>query len=184
MQANNGQGNWTFRTEDVPPVASTSVPQQRSDDIEPVTWTASEFIAHHKNGGWYATAIFGCASLCVLIYIFTHDFVSIIAITTVVILFLIISGKKPQQQAYIIDSHGVTIGSRLYPYSTFKSFAVSYEGAIGCITFVPLRRFMPEIAVYYAPDDENRILEALSRSLPNDQRSERNVDRLMKRIHF
>ena len=191
MQPENQQpdGNWTYREEGaietVDQASSTSLPENaQRREPEPVTWTASEFIAHHKDSVWYLAAVGGFIALSVLVYIFTRDIISIVSITVVFILFLILGGKKPNQLQYAVDNHGISIGNRFYPYNIFKSFAVLREGPIGSITLTPLKRMMPEISIYYAPEDEDRILKVLVSSLPNEQRAERATDQLMKRLRF
>ncbi|HYG84352.1 MAG TPA: hypothetical protein VD907_05770, partial [Verrucomicrobiae bacterium] len=47
-QFNPGDGNASVATEPL----SVAVPPTGSDGT--ITWTASEFVAHHKSSGWYA----------------------------------------------------------------------------------------------------------------------------------
>ena len=157
---------------------------ETENNSEPVTWTASEFIAHHKDGGWYAMLLLGLVSLCGLIYIFTNDIISVATIAIVVVLYLVISKAKPRKRSYTINSQGISIDDKFYPFNDFKSFAITQEGAIGCINFLPLKRLLPEISIYFAPEDGPHIIDVLVNSLPNDQTKERSMDRLMKRLHF
>ncbi len=188
MQPNNEQnpgGNWSFRNEDdAVGQSEAGSPSEPSRNIEPVTWTASEFIAHQRTPGWYLSLIGGFVGLSIIIYLLTKDLISVVAIMIVAILFLIASTKRPEQLPYQVDEHGISIGKRFYPYDLFKSFAMRQEGAIGSITFMPLKRLMPEISIYYAPDDEARIVDVLAGSLPNDQRKEHSADRLLKHLRF
>ncbi len=178
----DSNANWAFRNEDEAyGEPSSDAPETQ---IEPVSWTASEFIAHHKDPVWYGTLVGAVLTLCVAIYFVTKDVISIIAIVVVAILFLIASAKKPEQRLYMVDLQGISIGQKFYPYGMFKSFALRQEGAIGTITFMPLQRLMPEISIYFAPEDEDSIVDVLASSLPNDQRAERSTDRLMKRLRF
>lgn len=184
MQTNTSegnQGNWVYKPGEDSQYEPPSAP---ATELEPVQWTASEFISHQKNGSWYAMLGGGFVIFSALIYIFTKDIMSIIFIGIVLILFLIIAGKKPQQRTYVLDSHGIAIDSKFYPYSDFKSFSIGNEGAIGSAVFMPLKRFMPELTVYFAPDDGLRIVDTLAAHLPNDQRNERSIDRFMSRLHF
>jgi hypothetical protein len=175
---------WTYRPEEVTAVPSGEPAATQPVASEPVSWTASEFIAHHKDSGWYATVAGGALLLCAITWLVTRDAVSVIAIGIVTVLFMIVSSSKPRQQQYSIDSQGIGIGAKFYPYSDFKSFAVHQEGAIGSISFIPLKRFMPEITIYYAPEHEDQIFNVLSQSLPHDQRAEKVTDQLMKRLRF
>jgi hypothetical protein len=100
------------------------------------------------------------------------------------ILFAILAGKQPRQLSYSLDTSGITIGEKFYSYEMFKSFTILEEGAIGCVNLLPLKRFMPELSIYYPPEEEEKILNVLTGSLPNDQKQEHSFDRLMKRIRF
>ncbi len=176
----NNQANWSYSNED----ESVSSPQSNQTPVQPVSWTASEFIANQKDAKWYSAVLGGAAMLCVLVVLIFHDYIAAVAIFVVVILFVIVAGRKPQQLQYTIDTHGVTVGKKFYSFNDFKSFSVDEESAIGSISFMPLRRFMPELSIHYAPEDEDKIIDVLAVSLPNDQRAEQGVDRLMKRMRF
>lgn len=189
MQPDDQQksGNWTFHNEDeanVTTATSEPAPQDTQPASEPVTWTASEFIAHHKDPGWYLLLAGSILALCGLVFIFTQDIISVVAIAVVVILYLIITNSKPRQRSYTVTEQGISIDDKFYPFNDFKSFTVSQEGAIGCVTFLPLKRLMPELTIYFAPNDADRIIDNLARSLPNDQRKDRAIDRLIQKLHL
>ena len=175
-------GTWAFRSEDAP----GSVPSQQTnaEAAQPVSWTASEFIANHKSPLWYLGLLAVTALLSALVFFVFHDIISVICIVIVSILFAMLGGRKPRQLSYLVDSQGITIGGKFHPYSLFKSFAIMREGAMGYVNLLPLKRFMPELSVYYALEDEERIVDALGDNLPYEQREEHSFDRLMKRLRF
>jgi hypothetical protein len=76
------------------------------------------------------------------------------------------------------------IRQKIYPYAMFKSFTVVDEGAFSSVLLLPLRRFMPALAIYYDPEDETKILNMLSQHLPLDQTHNDPIDRFMRRIRF
>jgi hypothetical protein len=159
---------------------------QRGKSKQPkeVAWTASEFIAHHKSAGWFAGLFAAILAISGLAYVFTKDLISSVTILVAGLLFAMLANRKPRQLKYKLDSSGITIGPRVYPYNSFKSFAVLQEGAIGCVNLLPLKRFMPEISIYFPPEEGDKILDVLSSHLPHDQKEEHQFDRLMKRIKF
>jgi hypothetical protein len=180
-ETHGSRPGWEFREEGQAP------PQDQASQKTPhraVTWTASEFVAHQKDASWHLTLIAGVLILCGFTYIFTKDVISVITIFVVGILFAVLANKKPRELPYMIDTQGITIGDKFYPYALFKSFAINQEGAIAYINLMPLKRFMPERAIYYPPEDEAEILSILADYLPHDQRKEQGVDRLMKRLRF
>jgi hypothetical protein len=180
----NSQQGWSFRQEE-PDAQDFSQQSESAQTVEPIVWTGSEFIAQQKDGGWYMGLFFAILACCVVAFLVTGgDYLSVGFIAIIGILFGIIAGRSPRQLRYQIDNHGITIGNKLYPFTLFKSFAVMQEGAIGYVNLFPLHRFKPEISIYFAPDDADKILNALSNYLPNEQRPEHKVDRLMKHIRF
>jgi hypothetical protein len=149
-----------------------------------VTWTASEFVAHHKNVGWYFMLVLAMGAASALLYLITHDAVSVVAVVILAVVFGVSAGRKPRILNYQLDRSGLTIGQRFYGYGNFKSFSLVNEGAFTSIMFMPLKRFMPAVSIYFSPEDEEKIIEVLSAHLPLQQGSQDAIDRLMHRIRF
>lgn len=149
-----------------------------------ISWTASEFVANHKSALWYLQFILVLAILGGLIYFITRDVLSVSVISVAGILFMILASRKPRQQDYKVDDQGITIGDKFYPYTLFKSFGLGHEGVIGAVNLMPLKRFMPEMSIYYPAEDEDKILDKLSEYLPHEQQKEAGVDRLLRRMRF
>jgi hypothetical protein len=200
---NSGEGSkqkpgWTFKPgqdkdqtqqpqaqqpPDNQPEDPQSAPKQAGSPQE-VSWTASEFIANHKSAGWYLLLFLAIGAIAGLTFLFTGDWISSATIVIVGSLFAVLAGKKPRQLSYRLDSSGITVGDKFYPYHDFKSFTLLQEGSFGCINLLPLKRFMPELSIYYPPDEEEKILDVLTLSLPNDQKQEQGFDKLMRKIRF
>jgi hypothetical protein len=173
---------WSFNPEDDPALASE---QSNTAPIEPISWTGSEFIAQHKTAVWYfGLAGFITLACVVIFFVSKKDILPVIFVAVMGILFGIIASKQPRQLQYIVDEHGISIGAQHYSFSDFKSFSLQHDGAIGYISLLPLHRLKPEISIYFAPEDEQRIFDTLAHFLPNEQREESTIDRLIKRIHF
>ena len=159
------------------PAASSTTPGT-------VTWTASEFIAHDKSVGWYLGLAIGTIAFSVLIFLVTRDVVSVVVIVVAAIVFGAYGARQPRQLQYAIDQAGVTIGAKRYTYDQFKSFSVVPEGGFSSISFMPLKRLSPITTIYYAPEDENKIMAVLSGCLPYQEPRRDLVDNLMRRIRF
>ena len=149
-----------------------------------VSWTASEFVDHDKGISWYAALAGITLFIDVVLFFWTHDFISITAVTIMAILFGIMAGRKPRVLEYRLDAAGLSIGSAFHSYAEFKSFAVMDDGAFSTIMFSPLKRFMPPVGVYYGPDDQERIMAVLAQYLPMEAREHDIVDRFSRRIRF
>lgn len=177
------QGGWQFRNEgEVAPGGAAGGASHSGPAVE---WTASEYIAHHKSAGWFIMVGVGTAVAAILTYIITRgDIISSIVIAVAGCAFGIFGARQPQVLNYRVDESGLHIGAKLYPYSDLKSFAVLEEGAIDSIMLLPLKRLMPIISVYFAPEDEQKIMNVLSAYLPVEQRSLDPVERLMRKMRF
>jgi hypothetical protein len=167
-----------------PPADSFAPPPVELPPIEPVEWSASEFIVHKKGQAWYAilAALAGVAA--VLGYLFTKDVATVVGVVIAAVFMGVFAGRKPRNMTYKLDASGLHIVQQLYPYSAFKSFSVIDEGTATSITLMPLKRFMPSISMYYDQEDEERILNILSIYLPFEERQRDAVDALMHKIRF
>ncbi len=167
------EGQWDFAPADTPTSA-----------VQPVAWTGSEFIAQHKSGGWYGGLIVALVAVCAIIFVLSKDIVSVVFVAIMGALFAVIANHKPKQRAYMIDEHGISIDQRHYQFNDFKSFALQHEGAIGYISLLPLQRMRPELTIYFAPGDEQRIFDVLSNYLPHEERKDTIADKFARNIRF
>lgn len=178
------QGHWNYKPDaaatDGVPATVSSTPQ-----FESVSWTASEYIAHHKSFGWFLVLAVGAAATGGLVYLITDkDLIPTIVVLIFAVGFGAMAARQPRVLRYSLDDHGVHIENKFYPYSTFRSFNVIEEGAIKSIVLIPLKRFMMSLTLYFAPDDEEKILSVLSKVLPLENRGYDVVDRFMHKIRF
>ena len=157
----------------------------RSDvDDNSVSWSASEFIAHQKSASWYIVLAVGAVLAAAIIYILSRDKISTVMIIIVAASFGFFASRKPRTLQYMVDEKGISIGSKLYPYELFKSFAIMDEGAFSSLVLLPLKRFMPSISVYCPPDNEDDIVDILGAYLPEEQLSHDMLDRLLRKVRF
>lgn len=154
------------------------------DTMRSVSWTASEFVANHKGANWHLSYFLFLIVFLAVILLTTKDIISTVSIGVVLALFIIIANRKPRQLAYELNNSGVQIADKFYPYDHFKSFSVSDDGAVESINFMPLKRFMPEISIYFPPDEGDKIIAILTDHLPHDQVAENKIDKLFKKLHF
>lgn len=179
--------SWDYKPEES---AATNTTEGASTQPEPrqhetVEWTASEYIAHHKTPGWFVMVGVATSALAILVYFISRgDIISTFMMIVVGVVFGVIGGRVPRVLEYSIDDSGIRIGPKFYTYGDFKSFAIQDEGAISSISLLPLKRFMPSISIYYAPEDEEKIINVLSLGLPIEHREQDALDRLMRRLRF
>lgn len=155
------------------------------DGVGTVGWTASEFIAHQKSASWYA-ALFGVAVLvAAAVWLVTKDLFSAIVVLVAVGILAGYASRQPRELQYAIDDTGVTVGPKHYSFKNFRSFSVVHDGGpFSSIEFMPLKRFALPLTIYYDPEDEAKIAEAISTRVPYEQRQRDAIDALMHRIRF
>jgi hypothetical protein len=182
------EATWQYKTEAATaqdPIRSSSAPiSQSAQGPQEATWSASEFVDHNKSLNWYISLAAITLAIDVFLYFWTHDFVSIVAVSAMAALLGVMGSRKPRVLDYRLDNAGLTIGSTFHPYAEFKSFAIMEDGALQSITFLPFKRFMPPVSVFYAPDDQDKITDVLAQHLPMEMRQRDAIDRFSRRIRF
>lgn len=163
------------------PEPETEITESSADSI---SWTASEFIAHEKTASWYGMLAIGAVIIGGLVYLVTKDYISVAVVVVAAILLGVYGSHRPRELEYKIDSQGLTIGDKRYTFNQFRSFSVFPEGNFSSIVFMPLKRFSAPISIFYAPNDEEKILAVLNKMLPFEQTRRDAVDSLMRRIRF
>jgi len=171
--------NWQFQS-GTPP---TSVTPQQPPEAQ-VDWTASEFVAHQKSAGWYLGLVALTILLGAIVYVLTKDVISTVVVAIVGISFGFFAARKPRELHYALDTSGIHMGEKFYPYNQFKSFSLVEEDAAQSVWLMPLKRFMPIITVYFDPNDQDKIANTLSNFLPFENRQPDAVDKLMHRLRF
>jgi hypothetical protein len=191
-QAPDATGNWQFKSEDqgsgssaqATDAAESSNMQQPAAPDEEVDWTASEFIAHEKGVNWYLAMIASVFFFTAVVYLVTKDKITAGIIILAAIIFGVYAKRQPRTLKYHLEYGGLTIDEKFYDFGQFRSFVVAHEGALSSVSFMPLKRFMPVLTVYYAPDDEKKIVQLLSARLPMEDLGKDVIDRFLHRIRF
>lgn len=162
--------------------SATAIPPEGPDGS--ITWTASEFVAHHKSSGWYLGLAVLAVVVSALVWLLTKDKVSAGVVLVGAVVFGAYAARQPRQLEYRLDQQGLSIGRRHFSYQEFRSFSLMPEGAFQSIAFVPLKRFAPLTTIYFDPSDQTKITALLSERLPYEERQKDAIDKLMWRIRF
>lgn len=167
-----------------PAVVAAAIPESQEEIDGALSWSASEFVAYQKSGGWYVSLFIAVLALAALIFLVTRDLISTVTTIIIGILFMIFAARKPRVLTYAISDDGVQIGDKLYPFASMRSFAVIDEGSLRSISLLPMQRFMPAISMYYEPQNEAKIVDALGGVLPQEERKQEIIDKFMHKIRF
>jgi len=149
-----------------------------------ITWQASEYLHHEKDYTWTLLLVAITAFLAVAAYYLLENWLSAAVIVLASVALGIYAHRKPETLTYTLTNDGLHIADKFYAYDQFRSFSLIDEGSIKSILLEPLRRFMPPLSIYFDPQDEERITQRLSGSLPLKQRQLDYIDRLFKKLRF
>ena len=162
----------------------TNEQYSQSPELDVIEWSASEYISHPKNRSWYIGLGAAAAVMTIAIFVITHNLLSALVVAMTCMAVGVFAARAPATKRYRLSEVGVHVDDKFFAYANFKSFSVMDEGAIACIWLRPIRRFMPTVAMYYAPDDEERIAMMLENFLPEEDRQHDLIDRAVKKIRF
>lgn len=154
------------------------------DEEGSIVWTASEFIAHEKAASWYGTLALVAVIATAFVYLLTKDEISSVVVIVCALAFGFYAGRQPQQVRYVLADFGVGVGDKFYPFEEFRSFTIARDGAFSSIIFYPLKRFSTFTTIYYAPENEEQIVDILAERLPFEEHQPDPVDRLMRKVRF
>ena len=168
----------------IPPAPTPTAQSPAATNSNSITWNASEFIDHQKSFGWFLPLILVVVAASGLMFLITRSVLSTIVVFMGGITFTMIARQKPRTLSYSLTPTGVIIGEKQYAYDDFRTFSVLQDGGMFSIYLEPVRRFLPPLTFYFAPDDGEKIFDALAQHIPHQERSTDPVDRLMRKIRF
>lgn len=186
-QAPQGTPGWQYK----PGAATPDLPGQEpvslhaaAVSVQPVQWSASEFIDHQKNFGWYLLLAGAALFLTGALFVVTHDKLSAGIMLAIFIIFGVGAARRPRTLTYQVDGTGIHIGSKSYAYREFRSYSTDDDGVAGSIDLMPLKRFMPPISLYFDRKDEPAIIQVIGGHLPLVKAKKDTLDRFLLRIRF
>ncbi|PID32984.1 hypothetical protein CR969_03190 [Candidatus Saccharibacteria bacterium] len=151
------------------------------DLLEPITWNHPDGPVVHRGTLWYV--LFGVTTLgFILLAIFVFKsitFAILVPIMAVAVITLLI--RPPQNINYAISPKGIYIADKLYDFSEFKAFGVVEHQGQHSISLLPIKRFSPELTIYFPADKGEKIVDMLGARLPMQ---EVKLDLLEKIIHL
>lgn len=165
-----------------PQVAQTQTPHVA--DSQAVQWEASEFIDHQKSASWFIPLALGAVAASGFMFLITRSILSSLVVLFGGVAFVVLARQKPRTISYMLNSSGITIGQKRYVFDDFRTFSIVQEGALYSVFLEPIKRFMPPLSIYFAPEDGERIFDILATHIPHQQRQADPVERLMRRIRF
>ncbi len=188
MQPSEGENRINYS--EAPPTTGLGAQRQTPPAPQPsstksfVQWKASEFIDHQKSSTWFFALIGIAIILSAAVYAITRDVLATLVMLVGATAFGMYAKKTPRTLTYSLGATSFKVGERTYRYDDFRSFSVMQEGALYSVVLESVKRFMPPLTIYFAPEDGEEIFDVLAQHLPHEERRPDFVDNLMRKIRF
>lgn len=148
-----------------------------------IEWEASEYIHHEKDGAWFALLAIGALIGVGLALVFRQWTFAVLIIVLAAAI-AVFARRPPRTLHYALDTTGVRIDDRLFPYTDFRAFGVVSDGPLYSVVLLPTKRFLPATSMYFEPQDGEKIVDILGARLPLEQIKVDFVDRLTRKLRF
>ena len=150
------------------------------DNLSPVSWEGSEYIAKNHHFGWYIGLFVITIGLSALAIFFKGwTFLALIIISMITI--LVYSLRPPRKIHYRLDKQGLTEEKTLHKYDEFRAFGILQEGEHYSAILIPKKRLGLQVKVYFPEHNGEAIVDQLGQHLPME---EVKLDLLDKLVNF
>lgn len=156
-------------------------PEEFEDEepIEPVSWSAHEYIHHEKGTMWFVLfAVIIIALIGLSVWIQAWSFTILTVVIAVVV--VVYSRRPPRELGYSLTEDGLMIDNDLHKFDDFKSFGVIQDGEHFSVMLIPTQRFQPGITVYFPEESGEAIVDALGSRLPMKELHLDAIDRVVR----
>ena len=169
-----------------PSSVSQSVPgpQPTEFDAPILSWQASEYVHHEKQGMWFA-ALAGGAVVLILIAIFLiSSWTFAILVAVMAIALAVFAVRPPRIMSYALGQNSIMVNEKEFRYSDFRYFGIIEEGPLYSAQLVSAKRFMPAVTVYFPAEYGEDIVDILGARIPMHQVEPDLIDKLMRTLRF
>ena len=168
-----------------PGVAPNPEPQPPVEtDASVLSWQASEYVHHEKQGMWFA-GLAGGAVILILIAIFLiSSWTFAILVAVMAIALAVFAVRPPRIMSYELSNSGIKVNEKDFRYRDFRYFGILEEGPLYSAQLVSAKRFMPTVTVYFPAEYGEAIVDTLGAHIPMHQVEPDLIDTLMRRLRF
>ncbi len=203
MQPSDGQNYWQGEEQDSEKLASSmqstssdplNNPQQQTDTeemqleaqeaLESVTWEASEYIHHERDGLWFIIFLSITVALLALSVFLIQNYFFTALIVVMAVALLIYARRPPRIMRYTLSGQGLHIGQQFHSFNEYRAFGVVEDGALYSVKLLPTARFGQEVTLYFSENEGERIVDILGAFLPMENLHLDLVDRLLRRLRL
>ncbi len=161
------------------PAYDPAVAQEQSTDVnaqEPqphhdptadaVQWQSAEYHHSHKSIQWFVAFGVVCIGLIAVAVLLLRSWDFAVLIVVMSVALGLYAQRPPRMVDYALDSDGLYINDTLHRFGEYKAFGVFHDGAEYSVTLIPVKRFSPEVTVFFPESSGEVIVDALGGKLP------------------
>lgn len=150
----------------------------------PVTWQASEYIDHEKDGIWFVGMV-GITLVLAALSIFLIKSWTFTALILVMAASVAVYARRPPRTLdYSLSLHGLQVNEKAYSLSDFRAFGIIQEGPLYSVVLIPVKRFMPSVNVYFPQEQGEQIVDLLGATIPMETVEPDAIDTLVRKLRF
>ena len=151
---------------------------------EPMSWEASEYVQHDKNGIWFLALAGVASALLLLDYFLIKSLTFALLIIVMAIGVVVVARRPPRVLRYTLTASTLQIDSKALNLADFQAFGVLQEEAMYSIRLIPKKRFMPAVNVFFPPEYGEGIVDMFGSVLPMEHVEHDLIDTLAQKIRF
>lgn len=189
MQPQEDQNYWQPSAERLAEPEGIATPEVTTNEDPasldaPITWQASEYVHHEKDGTWFLILLAGATTLLLVDIFLIKSWTFGILIVVMAIAAIVIARRPPITLNYSLTAHGVHIEDKTFNFYDFRSFGIIQEGAFYSLRLIPNKRFMPAVNIFFPTELGEAIVDRIGSSLPMQPIERDPVDILLEKIRF
>jgi len=165
-------------------VAVAEAQVDSEDDGAVLRWQGPEYLAHARDKMWYV--IFGIVTLALMaVAIFLIQSVTFAVLIPVMAAALFVYTRRdPQAINYTLSRKGLHVNDKMYPYDTFKAFAVYSHAGNHSVILLPRKRFQMGVTAFFPEEAGESLVDMLAARLPMQNHSPDFIDRLLAKLRI
>jgi hypothetical protein len=149
-----------------------------------VEWISTGDELQSRSAAWRTRMSLISLGAGAVVYLITRDLVSTGSVVFVGLLFGFLGARKPPALQYRLDRRGIVIGRKHYSYNEFRAFSVVDEAQTITVNLVPLKRFLPVLAIFCDPKFYDEVIGMLGQHLPMEVHKRDAFDSIINRVKF
>ena len=151
--------------------------------MNPLTWTAPEYMHTEKTADWYWIVGIVAATIAVISVILGNTLFGIFIVVAAFTLSLYAS-RPPAMQHIVVSDKGVQVNDTLYPYSVLESFWIEEKELHPRIFLKSDHRFAPYVIILLGEVPADEIRHVIGTYLHEVRHSEPFLEKLLVYFGF